>query len=188
MSWDEMGTHRYSCPCGHGYCAVTSLMDDWNRHDEQWTMECPNCSAAYSLYTYSSHKNGMPEVQYKWVRKELLVELSLLNAKLDQTTKDITTYMKREYTDKWLGEFSGQKKKAVWSRINQDGEEYPSLSTFYHWVRSSGMNHVLSEYLAYRKLPTVARILVLKDAYLDDETAEVRGLEHEIDALKKKMF
>jgi hypothetical protein len=188
MSWEEMGTQKYSCPCGRGHYAVTWLMDDWNRHDEQWTMECLQCSAIYDLYTYSTYRHGMSEAHHRWVLRELLEKLSALNTQLNQKQRDIAAYIKREYTEKWLGEFSGQKKKTVWSQITQDGKEYPSLSTFYHRVRSSGMAYVLCEYLDYRKLSTVTRILALKDTYLDDYTSEVHRMEDAIDALKKEMF
>ncbi|MDE2623588.1 MAG: hypothetical protein KGM83_10410 [Betaproteobacteria bacterium] len=100
----------------------------------------------------------------------------------------MTAYMKREYTSRWLDEFCGQRKKTVWSRITREGEEYPSLSTFYHWIRTSGIDDVLREYLAYRKLSVVVRILSLRDTYLDEGAAEVSDLELAIDSLKREII
>jgi hypothetical protein len=70
MAWDKMDTETFPCPCGSSTYTVTQLMDDWNRSDEEWSMQCPRCKDVYCLKTIHYSKHGMDETTYKWVPKD----------------------------------------------------------------------------------------------------------------------
>ncbi len=55
MSWDVMGKKSVACPCGKGLITRTDYMDDWNRCDESYTIECPDCRKKYNLVSYSQY-------------------------------------------------------------------------------------------------------------------------------------
>lgn len=61
MSWEEIAIDTKPCPCGKGNYTVIQQMDDWNRMEEKWQMECVHCANDYKLYTYHQIHKGMVE-------------------------------------------------------------------------------------------------------------------------------
>ena len=54
MSWEDDSITKHKCPCGLGEYTVTLRSDDWNRHEERWTM------ALHPPFDYS----------FRWVKKD----------------------------------------------------------------------------------------------------------------------
>lgn len=58
MSWEETGTRSIPCPCGKGVITRTDYMDDWNRSEEKYSIECPECRAKYKFVSQSYYKHA----------------------------------------------------------------------------------------------------------------------------------
>lgn len=58
MSWEEMRTRSTPCPCGKGVITRTDYMDDWNRLEEKYSIECPECRKKYKLVSRSYYKHA----------------------------------------------------------------------------------------------------------------------------------
>ena len=58
MSWEEMGTRSIPCPCGKGKIIRTDYMDDWNRSEEEYSIDCPECKAKYKFVSRSYYKHA----------------------------------------------------------------------------------------------------------------------------------
>ena len=140
-------------------------------------MHCRLCNTNYGLYTYYGNRKGITETYYGWVPKSLLCELAELRERIEKEKRGLESDMKARYGEKWRQHFTGKKKKAIWSELTQDGRTYPSLSTFYSHVRNSGLARALEEYLAYREVETVIRVLGLNDAELSSMIERIQELE-----------
>ena len=57
MSWEEMGKYSIPCPCGKGVITRTDYMDDWNRCDEKYSIDCSECKTKYKLISHSYYKH-----------------------------------------------------------------------------------------------------------------------------------
>ena len=67
MSWEEVGITTVPCLCGKGYISRTDYMDDWNRYESKYSIECPECSKKYHIITrrsYRKHDGELGEDQY----------------------------------------------------------------------------------------------------------------------------
>lgn len=66
MSWEITGTESVSCPCGKGTITRTDYGDDWNRFQEEISIECQVCKEKYDLITnhYYKHAGDSGEVHY----------------------------------------------------------------------------------------------------------------------------
>jgi len=177
MSWEESNPKSHPCPCGKSEYVVIHRSDDWGRFEERWEMRCPRCNTDYGLYTYHLNHKGMTETHYGWVKKSLLQELAELNRQMEDQKEGLRTYLRMHYGAKWLQHFRGKTKKAVWSELTRDGQVYPSLSTLYAHIRSSGLECVLEGYLNHQNVSTVTRILELNDVKLTKLIQIVRELE-----------
>lgn len=140
-------------------------------------MHCRRCDTNYALYTYYGNRKGITETYYGWVPKPLLRELAELRERIEKEERGLASDLKARYGEKWRHHFTDKKKKAIWSELTQDGQTYPSLSTFYSHVRNSGLARVLEEYLAYREVETVIRVLELNDAELASMIERIQELE-----------
>lgn len=58
MSWEEKGISSIPCPCGKGVITRTDYMDDWNRCEEKYSIDCPDCKAKYKFVTRSYYKHA----------------------------------------------------------------------------------------------------------------------------------
>lgn len=51
MSWEEISSEQVGlCPCGKGHIVCTVRMDDWNRSEVGYRLECGTCSKNTKLY------------------------------------------------------------------------------------------------------------------------------------------
>lgn len=146
-------------------------------------MHCPRCKAHHALYSYSTNRRGMTETHYGWVPERLSHELTDLCKRRDDGSESLAIYLETRYGRRWREHFRGKTRRAIWTELAEDGRKYPSLATFYFHVRSSGLEKVLNEYLAYREVETVRRILNLDDSRLGSTIKGIQDLEH---AIKRK--
>lgn len=49
MSWETLSETNEPCPCGNGTYTIIREADDWNRLEESWVMNCPQCKENYKL-------------------------------------------------------------------------------------------------------------------------------------------
>lgn len=50
MSWEEISSKQIGpCPCGNGHIVCTVRMDDWNRSEVDYRIECGTCSKKYQV-------------------------------------------------------------------------------------------------------------------------------------------
>ena len=186
MSWEEMGSEHRPCPCRRGHYSVVRHSDDWGRHDEHWTMDCPQCRERYDLYETSFNRKGLWETFSGWVPKPLLEELAALGRELEAAKQDLAAYLVKHYETRWVAHFKGKTRGAIWAELTRDGQQYPSLGTFYRHVRDSGLTEVLQTYLGYRDVGIVVRVLGLSDPEPDRQVNGIAVLEHNIEQKEKE--
>lgn len=177
MSWEDSDPIYRRCPCGKGRYAVVSRSDDWGRHEERWSMECTRCRIVYRLFAYHSNRKGINETHYGWVPKLVLRDLSRLERGARNEERKLSVYMRRKYRNQWRQHFVNKGKKATWTELTEAGNHYPSLPTFYAHIRHWGVQRLLDEYLTYRKVETVVRVLGLRDTQLMSMVQKVANLE-----------
>lgn len=181
MSWEEGPSTKHSCPCGNGHYAVVPRSDDWGRYEERWEMLCPSCKETYGLYSLDYNRKGMVSTSHSWVPQQLLRELATGALEVEQAKEMLSAYAISQYEERWSRHFSGKTKKAIWRELTQDGNEYPSLPTFYLQIRDSSLSQQLSRYFNYRQLSTVVRILQLSDTELHVRMGRVQKLERALE-------
>ena len=177
MSWEEISSKTNTCPCGAGHYTVRTLMDDWNRIEQRWTMDCPRCQSQYSLYTYEVFDSGMTNTSFAWAPRSALEELATLRALVLSEQQRFADYLQHQHGPSWSAHFSGKSKRSIWEELTDAGREYPSLPTFYQHCRRSGLDRVLKDYLQYRTAGTVARVLSLSDGELSEQVSNIQDLE-----------
>jgi hypothetical protein len=67
-----MSQTDHRCPCGKSTYTVVSLMDDWNRTEERWTMNCRQCQTTHALHTFWYPDSGMTVESKRWVQRAAL--------------------------------------------------------------------------------------------------------------------
>jgi len=185
MSWEDDRTDIRPCPCGKGNSSVTYRSDDWGRHDEVWSMHCPQCQKTYGLYCYVRNYEMISETYYLWVPKQDLRELENLEAAIQKHEDGVAAYLEHQYGVQWMRHFEGKSKKRVWTELTNDGQCYPQLSTFYGQVRGVGLERVLSGYLRYDTVDTVTHLLNLRDSMLASHVRRMESLKSKLVAKNK---
>jgi len=69
MNWELSRASRHKCPCGQGTYTVRTFVDDWNRSEEQWDMDCLKCRRKYDLCSSTNLKSGRLVRINRWVKK-----------------------------------------------------------------------------------------------------------------------
>ena len=69
MNWELSGASKHKCPCGQGTYTIRIFLDDWNRSEEQWDMDCIKCRRKYDLCSTTIPKSGRLLRTNRWVRK-----------------------------------------------------------------------------------------------------------------------
>lgn len=69
MNWELSRASKHKCPCGQGTYTVRTFLDDWNRSEEQWDMDCLKCRRKYDLYSSTSLKSGKLLRTNRWMKK-----------------------------------------------------------------------------------------------------------------------
>ena len=111
MSWEEMNVKQNKCPCGSGTYTITYLIDDWNRSDEHWEMNCKICKQKYQLYTYYYIESGMTCDAHLWVSRKLYKKMKNVEEHLKRTINETVDLAHSRYMDKWRSYFDGVKTK-----------------------------------------------------------------------------
>jgi len=69
MNWELSRASKHKCPCGQGTYTVRTFLDDWNRSEEQWDMDCLKCRRKYDLCSSTIPKSGKLLRTHRWVKK-----------------------------------------------------------------------------------------------------------------------
>jgi hypothetical protein len=177
MSWEEMQSRQNPCPCGQGHYVVADFMDDWNRTEERWTMECSRCVKTHGIYTTSRDEKGVSYPDHSWVPRRVLTELARAQSAVDAKQGAVDEYLRRAYRAGFHRRLAGLSRKAIWQALTDGGKAYPALGTFYKHVRDSGIDSVLDGYLEYRDVDVLVRILGIEDEHLDALRREVEAAQ-----------
>lgn len=171
MSWEEIHVEKLKCPCGKGTYTVRLLMDDWNRSEENWEMDCPICKKKYQLYEYNYHDSGLDCKAYLWVVKKLYEEMVKDKKHLEQTKISLVNSAKTRYKDKWLFYFHDAKtKKEVWRKLTDDGNRNLNLSTFFSHTQNDDIIKYVRDYFNYNNLLFILNKLEIKDNGIEKKT------------------
>lgn len=193
MSWEEMRVEKHKCPCGKGIYSVTHLMDDWNRSEDKWEMNCNVCKEKYTLFQYPVFDSGMHTSRAGWVKKSLLNKIKRIEKDLNVLSeKGIEIFINR-YKTEWLRYFRDQKsKKKIWGRLNNYELNTGSLSTFYSHVKDYGLDNHLVSYIKFHNLQRILEMLKISDQDLFEKICEHKILQNKYDKdyrkLQKTMF
>lgn len=153
MSWDELGTKEYPCPCGKRTYSVTSMMDDWSRHDERWQMSC----TSYSLFSYDYLESGIVRQTNCWVRTADLEMVSKKKEEAVALEKIIMKSAVQKHLSQWKDSFQSIKsKKQLWSRLKEVVDQ-PSLSVFYSHIKNLEAATYLESQFTFRSLSNILK-------------------------------
>ena len=181
MSWEEMSSTKSKCPCGQGTYTVRSYMDDWNRLEDRWEMDCPECQERFQLYTYYYLDSGMTWDSKIWVLSEEFERYRLIEEELEIIKVEVVGLFISRYLDRWISYFDDTKtKKDVWRRLTDNGERYPSLSTFYSHIRGSDVLEYLRKEVNFHNLPFMITKLGIVDILIVEKLAQIENLENEV--------
>lgn len=181
MSWDECGSKSHPCPCGNGHYTISYLMDDWNRSDERWEMQCETCRASYTLFSFWTYRHGLSEERHGWAANSLIEALRQARNHQQEKERGVIIYLETNIKDAWLAHFFGKSKKLVWEQLTESGKTYPSLGTFYTHTRQDSMEAVLLGYLKPDSVETVTRVLGAKDEQLTALVREMKSARDDAD-------
>jgi hypothetical protein len=181
MSWEEGLPTKHPCPCGNGQYTVVQRSDDWGRHEELWKMHCQSCLQRYGLYSFDYSRSGIVVTSHRWLPRQLLNELAVTAAEVEEARKAASAYAVTQFQDQWNKHFRGKAKKAIWRELTEDGKRYPSLPTFYLHVRESSLEKQLARYFEFPELPTVARILQVGSSELQSRIEKVQAMERTLE-------
>lgn len=178
MSWEEMSNSQYKCPCGLGTYTIKFFMDDWNRSEERWEMDCPTCKQNYRLYTYYYYDSGMECKSYLWVPREAYTKVENIGVQLNKAKKEVVGIATSRYMDKWLVYFQDARtKKEIWRRLTDNGKRYPSLSTFYTHTRNRSPETYLRREFHYDNVPVILQKLGIIDNEVNEKLQATRQIE-----------
>lgn len=189
MSWDEINTQKYECPCHSSTYTIKYLMDDWNRSDEQWEMNCPECRQKHRLHTYYYQYKGMTCKAHRWITKEAHEKVSNIETKYNRMKDQIVALAGSRYLDKWLSYFDGAKsKKDVWRWLTDNGARYPSLSTFYAHLKNDNLEKYLRKEFDFENLQMILSKLNANDNDVNKMLKIINEVKDELDKARDKLI
>ncbi|MGD7054769.1 hypothetical protein [Sutcliffiella horikoshii] len=157
MSWEEMDRRDYPCNCGNGTYTVVVQMDDWNRHRERRTINCPECAENEKTAKINEAKE---------------------RERLKNLDEEIKTYFSEHYMEKWLSYFdSAKNKKEIWALAKEKGIERDSLSSFYTRNKSKGIEIYVKELAISDNMQKIMQALNIEDLDLSCKVDEVMKLK-----------
>ena len=187
MSWEETRRSEHRCPCGAGTYTVVFLMDDWNRTEERWTMNCSTCKNNYVRHTFWYLDSGMTAESYRWVRCEALHAYQECVRAHEQLQRKISNTARVRHLEKWRALFTDcHSKKAVWLCLT-GGRGYPSLPTFYAHIRPLGVDHYIEAWFTWQHLPEILYRLKVTDADIQELLADEKSSGQRCDKLQKNL-
>jgi hypothetical protein len=145
--FEEMGSTIQPCPCGKGKITTTRFMDDWNRTREETKMDCSVCNKKYVFDACEVNEKGQWFQTGNWIKVEDAKKADALVKEAGKMIEKANALAISRYLKLWLNTFADIKsKKEIWSKLISNGKRYPSLSTFYNGVRSSGVERYLESH------------------------------------------
>jgi len=177
MSWEVVREREYACPCGKGSYTVESLMDDWNRHDESWTMHCSECQANYVLDTCSgTDRDGISFTNHPWLLRTTWMEREARRQRIADLKRATMHLLSERYGEQWAASFSAlRSKKAQWQVLTDLGLRPGSLGTYYRHG-SDYMDYLRNEFY-FENTPTVLAHLGVQDEEVLSNMRTVRQLQ-----------
>lgn len=179
MSWETLNESKKACPCGNGTYTIIQRMDDWNRLDSNWVMNCPECMAIYSLYSYNYYDSGIPTQGKRWVKKGAFEKSKKLQQEADKLKEKAVELAREKYFPLLIDKFSKSSKKEIWSVLNENIAWYKSLGTFYKHTKNRTTKDYLSDVFDYRNLKSILKIVNIKDTEISDSLLKIDSLESE---------
>ena len=181
MSWEETSRIDHKCPCGQSTYTVVSLSDDWNRHEERWEMNCPNCKKNYELLQQEVFRSGFYEEVNLWVPAIPCRDVEILKKQLYAAKHEVTQIALSRYLDRWLDFFEGIKtKKNIWQILTHNGQKQPSLATFYNHIKNTSKEDYLKQWFDYNNIPEILQELEVIDEDLNQQVQRTRELADEL--------
>jgi hypothetical protein len=165
-------------------------MDDWNRHEECWEMNCPECQQNFRLYIDHYRHKGLTHEVHLWVPTSSLNKVKHIEKQLETAKAEVTEIATVRYTGRWLQRFEDAKtKKEVWRRLTGDGKRrhYPSLSTFYDHVRRIGLEVYLRNEFTYNNLPDIMQSLAVVDSEIHERREQISAIESDLDQARRQL-
>lgn len=113
MSWEETYRITKPCSCGEGTITEVGEGDDWNRHREYQTIDCPTCKEEARKAAVRAAKIKAEE-----------------EARLKELISEINIHFEQHYMDEWLLLFgSAKSKRAIWTLAKKLGALLPFINT-----------------------------------------------------------
>jgi len=181
MSWEDMSSEKYSCPCGKSTFTVTTHMDDWNRTDSSMRMDCDVCRSKYVLYHEDNCRSGMVNRAQFWISKQTQAKCQRLKDDAKSLRKRASKLKSERILPKWKAHFEGKNKKQTWKILTDNGARYPALGTFYQHTKYEGMDAYLMRHFKDAKDQDFMAIL----AVLGIDDPEIISLIHQTQDLEK---
>ncbi|MEP1032482.1 hypothetical protein [Ekhidna sp.] len=182
MSWEIISEKKKTCPCKSGFYTVTLKLDDWNRMEEFWNMNCSHCEDDYILHHDFVTSSGLNEKRYFWIKKSQWLKFENLKSEAKKFRDLSVEIARREYQELWNQYFFKKKKKFIWKALTNNGSVYPSLSTFYTHIKEWGIEQYLSDFFKnYNSL--ALQILNVENKEISSLREKANSLEEEANNL-----
>jgi hypothetical protein len=189
MSWELSSAMKHKCPCGQGTYTVRTFMEDWNRSEEQWDMDCPKCKRKYYLYAGSDPKSGMLLRSNCWVKRQTLSRVLRVEEQVEKAKNGVVRLATSRYETKWLAYFKEAKsRKEAWQRLTDDGRRHPSLATFYNHSAKMDLQGYLLQQFTYEGLSVIVEKVGAGDKELKKTLDAVKKREFELQNSKTRML
>ena len=165
-------------------------MDDWNRVEERWEMQCPICKEKYELFEdLKCDRKGTPSRELVWVVKESLEDINNERSLLQREINAIEEYARAKYIEAWVSSFSViRSKKDFWKIITSNGTRYPSLSTYYKNTKGKCLEDCIRREFKFNNLAKISERLNLKDITLESRLAKVKQIKSKIISEERELF
>lgn len=156
-------------------------MDDWNRSEERWEMDCLTCKQNYRLYTHHYYDSGMACSSCLWVQNGQYESVERIEAQLTKAKEDVVRVATSRYMDKWLSYFQDAKsKKEIWRRLTDNGRRYPSLSTFYAHTRHMDPESCVRKEFDYGNVLIILQKLGITDEEINGKLQAAKQVENRL--------
>ncbi|PLR65567.1 hypothetical protein [Bacillus sp. UMB0893] len=160
MSWEETYRRTKPCSCGEGTITEVGEGDDWNRHREYQTIDCPTCKE-------EARKAAVKAAEIKAEEE----------ARLKELISEINIHFEQHYMDEWLSLFgSAKSKRAIWTLAKKLGVESYSLASFYQHNKRSNKEDYVRRLARPHNMLKIMEALDKKDSSFESKVKEARML------------
>lgn len=194
MSWEIVREDKMPCGCGLGFILTVGRSDDWNRTEEDISLQCSECAKNFVRYSYNYHNSGMLETATYWVKKvdyetfcQLKSELEAINA---QGNKEVTDYLRLHYLKPWLDLFIDvpRNKKAVWNKLKLLGLTHYSYSTFSGKFKTGELEGYIESFVGYIHIKKITKILSINDKHIETIPKSTQAVQDQYDEARRVMM